>query len=48
MHRILYLLLLEPGQDYLPDDPAILDEPQYIKINGKVRPYIVFILIEEN
>jgi hypothetical protein len=37
MHRILYLIMLEPGRDYLPDDPAILDDPKYIKINGQVQ-----------
>ena len=37
MHRILCLIMLEPGRDYLPDDPTILDDPKYITINGKVK-----------
>lgn len=36
MHRTLYMLLLEPGLDYLPDDPTNLSQPTYVKDqNGK-------------
>lgn len=36
MHRTIPVLLLEPGLDYLPDDPTDLSESKHIKgQNGK-------------
>lgn len=27
IHKIIYVLMLEPGRDFLPDDPTKLDPP---------------------
>ena len=36
MHRTIHVLLLEPGYDYLPDDPTNLSQSIYVKDqNGK-------------
>jgi hypothetical protein len=36
MHRTIYVLMLEPGYDYLPDDPTNISEPRFLKDqNGK-------------
>ena len=31
MHRTIYVLWLEPGFDYLPDDPTNLSKSMYVK-----------------
>lgn len=36
MHRTIHVLWLEPGYDYLPDDPTDLSQPMFLKDqNGK-------------
>lgn len=34
MHRTIYCLMLNPGQDYLPDDPTNFTEPKFLKYNN--------------
>jgi hypothetical protein len=40
MHRIIYELMLEPGMDYLPDDPAVLTSTGKITFDAHGSPII--------
>jgi hypothetical protein len=40
MHRIIYELMLEPGNDYLPDDPTILQSNGRITFDANGSPLI--------
>ena len=37
MHRILYLIMLQPGRDFLPDDPSVLEDPKPVKVNRRIE-----------